>query len=67
MMNSHEPSKVEEGLDTTLNDLGLDYLDLFLMHWPVGEFYGTNKIYYLQVSQHQTPTPTNLPQRDAQR
>ena len=51
MMNSHEPSKVEEGLDTTLNDLGLEYLDLFLMHWPVASIQGSNKIYYLEVSQ----------------
>lgn len=35
-MISHAPNKVEEGLNTTLKDLGLDYLDLFLMHWPVG-------------------------------
>ena len=49
-VDSHEPSKVEEGLDTTLSDLGLDYLDLFLMHWPVASIGGTNKIYYLEVS-----------------
>ncbi|KAL1755863.1 NADP-dependent oxidoreductase domain-containing protein [Schizophyllum commune] len=27
--------KVEEALDITLKNLGVDYLDLFLMHWPV--------------------------------
>ncbi|KAJ9645735.1 hypothetical protein H2199_002775 [Coniosporium tulheliwenetii] len=32
----HAPDKVEDGLDDTLRDLGLDYLDLYLMHWPVG-------------------------------
>jgi len=32
----HAPEKVEEALNTTLKDLGLDYLDLYLMHWPVG-------------------------------
>ena len=26
--------KVEEGLETSLKDLGLDYIDLYLMHWP---------------------------------
>ncbi|TPX18402.1 uncharacterized protein E0L32_011696 [Thyridium curvatum] len=31
----HRPEDVEAGLDKTLSDLGTDYLDLFLMHWPV--------------------------------
>lgn len=28
-------TKVEEGLDKSLRALELDYVDLFLMHWPV--------------------------------
>lgn len=28
-------TKVEEGLDASLKKLGLDYVDLYLMHWPV--------------------------------
>ncbi|KAH6887434.1 NADP-dependent oxidoreductase domain-containing protein [Thelonectria olida] len=31
----HAPEDVEKGLEKTLKDLGTDYLDLFLMHWPV--------------------------------
>lgn len=28
-------ARVEEGLNESLKNLGLDYLDLYLMHWPV--------------------------------
>ncbi len=33
--DSHAPEHVQPGLEETLADLHLDYLDLFLMHWPV--------------------------------
>ena len=32
--NSHNPNDVEPALDASLKDLGMDYVDLFLMHWP---------------------------------
>jgi len=31
----HAPEDVEEALEKSLKDLGVGYLDLFLMHWPV--------------------------------
>jgi len=32
--NSHAPADVEPALDASLKDLEMDYVDLFLMHWP---------------------------------
>ena len=32
---NHCPSDVRRSFDQTLDKLGLDYLDLFLMHWPL--------------------------------
>ncbi|CEH12281.1 aldo keto reductase [Ceraceosorus bombacis] len=33
--NVHKPHLIEAGLDDTLKELGTDYLDLYLIHWPV--------------------------------
>ncbi len=31
----HAPQDVQAGLDASLKQLGLDYVDLYLVHWPV--------------------------------
>jgi alcohol dehydrogenase (NADP+) len=40
--NSHHPDDVKPALDASLKDLGVDYLDLFLMHWPSSFARGNN-------------------------
>jgi len=35
----HEPDEARRAFDTTLSDLGFDYVDLFLIHWPLPTAY----------------------------
>ncbi|KAI4242060.1 MAG: hypothetical protein LQ352_007320 [Teloschistes flavicans] len=47
----HEPKLAVEALQQTLLDLGTEYLDLWLMHWPVATSpeTGKNKLGYLDA------------------
>jgi 2,5-diketo-D-gluconate reductase A len=38
----HEPAKARESLETSLHELGLDQVDLFLIHWPLPTKYDGN-------------------------
>ena len=45
----HEPDDARKAFDTTLADLGFDYVDLFLIHWPLptrynGDFVSTWRV-----------------------
>ncbi len=35
----HEPDEARKAFDDTLSDLGSDYVDLFLIHWPLPTLY----------------------------
>ena len=35
----HEPEDAREAFGTTLSELGFDYVDLFLIHWPLPTLY----------------------------
>ena len=41
---NHEPDDARRAFDGTLEALGSDYVDLFLIHWPLPTLYGGNYV-----------------------
>ena len=42
---NHRPENVEKGLNSSLENLNVKYLDLFLMHWPIAfEYQGEDEM-----------------------
>lgn len=42
----HEPKHVRSACERTIKDLGLDYIDLYLIHWPVATEYVDPEVKY---------------------
>ncbi len=45
----HEPDAARRAFDETLSTLGFDYVDLFLIHWPLPTLYGGDFVSTWQV------------------
>ncbi|EJC98432.1 Aldo/keto reductase [Fomitiporia mediterranea MF3/22] len=56
----HAHEDVEQALDESLNSLGTEYLDLYLMHWPIAFKKGTGpdgkSVYDPELSENPYPT-----------
>lgn len=46
---NHEPDAARDSFAKSLDDLGLDYVDLFLMHWPLPKRYDGDFVSTYQV------------------
>uniref|UniRef100_A0A0K8TRW6 Putative aldo/keto reductase family n=1 Tax=Tabanus bromius TaxID=304241 RepID=A0A0K8TRW6_TABBR len=47
----HDPERVEDACRKSLKNFGLDYVDLYLMHWPYGyEYEGDNVMFPTNAS-----------------
>jgi 2,5-diketo-D-gluconate reductase A len=46
---AHRPDDARRAFDATLEELGTDYVDLFLIHWPLPTLYGGDYVSTWQV------------------
>ncbi|KAI1099601.1 Aldo/keto reductase [Jackrogersella minutella] len=62
----HEPDEVKWSLDNSLQNFGLDYIDLFLVHWPIAAEHddknmpkiGSDGKYIIKKGLTENPEPT---------
>jgi len=57
--NAHAPEDVQPTLEKTLSDFNLEYLDLYLMHWPIAY---KKHVQYHSSAEHFIPLEA-LPER----
>ncbi|KAI0823952.1 NADP-dependent oxidoreductase domain-containing protein [Trametes gibbosa] len=52
----HAPEDVETALDVSLQALGTEYLDLYLIHWPIAFKKGSNNVFDEELTVNPYPT-----------
>jgi 2,5-diketo-D-gluconate reductase A len=63
---SHRPDDARRSFDETLSKLGSDYVDLFLIHWPLPMLYDGDFVAYLEDARGPPPGRTRALDRRLQ-